>query len=120
MQKDWVGVNSYTFCVLSLGTIPTTFAELIGPFKARWLMFTAQYFCTPMKPYYTIKEFKVRCVFKNPFWKVGLQGFKECEFCRFRSFHAVSYFQEKCYICLMCDSASHNNCNFFNLNKKKC
>ena len=65
-----------------------------------------------------MKEFKVRCVFKNPFWKVGLQGLKECEFCCFRSFHAVSYFQEKYHICLLCDSASHNKCNFIDLNKK--
>lgn len=65
-----------------------------------------------------MKEFKVRCVFKNHFWKVGLQGLTECEFCRFRSFHAVSYFQEKNYICLLCDSALHIICNFIDLNKK--
>ena len=33
-------------------------------------------------------------------------------------FHAVSYFQEKNYVCLLCDSASQNNCNFIDLDKK--
>lgn len=68
-----------------------------------------------------MKEFKVRCVFKNPFSTVGLQGLKEfVNFAALGHFHAVSYFQEKCYICFLCNSASHNNCNFIDLNKNKC
>ena len=117
----WVWIHIlFVSCYLAL--YPQTSSGVlsrayIGPFKAEMVNIHCAIFL------YTdeMKEFKVRCVFKILSRKCVYKVLRNyVNFAALGHFHAVSYFQEKCYICFLCNSASHNNCNFIDLNKNKC